>query len=1468
MEIVKELSLNKNIQNATNGSLILANNIRFSDDYSFITADRGFSTAFVTSDLFRDSFDSNETLLRNSLKVKIPTRNYTLFLPDISTRGLSYTILGSINCENEVVLFIEQKFVTFDTVTISYIVARAVAIEGFDEFALYFISSAWTYGGGQVFGEYYYNNNNELIVAVGELMEDDNTLVPLKIINLNTCSAVDDESVYSIAPDVPVINAFVSDRPRITIPSGTYQFFIRFAKDNTDDNYTNWFQLGNPVMAYKSEEETLIKGHTGTSSLTYASTVINIKENINKLNDCNNSFAFTVLLSDYKTYTKYQIGYVLQKDGNIVGRIYNSYNINTSSFVFDGKYLKEESTLNFLKPVFNIYNPKAIGKFKNSLIVGNYAETNYNESRTVFEDFINSVRLYYIYEELVPTSPINTTSTVAKQKTSIKGSIKIGLAGSFCDFDILSENIEYNNLYKTITIPLMEFLSADAFISDLDGSNGHTDKIQAELIDGFITTLDDLYVSIGGTDFYSMSDSNISCYAIISTDYPNRSNIVYKIYISDPDPSSDRWETGDVVKFKYGINGTVFTSITGQAVINYTDFIINNDSYNVNNINNDVVIPSFDENEVYSFHIHFVRKDGSYTNGYILENFYGHDIQQDQIISHTNDDPSNPISYADLTNKPLDAYPCRHTTLHIDSNLHKCKFIKFTNSEGVVLFKTGIGGKNTPCKLTLTVNVVADNTLIPEEYEGFFISYEKPERLHCLDGCYATFKPGMNSTEFLVNTNSYDLSLINDTPVYMVALLSDTDTTSSSISYGTSKLIDIENVKVTKSSYFDVTGSYGRESLLSFTLNSDAKTKLGKSANVIFTHYDNDYSAASKTYTVPFIYRLYRISKNVYMSRHNKELIRLTRIYNKVESLKPSQDDPKIEIDNLTYGNYPVYLQYDYKIVIHPSLPNRSFEINGQTSQNKPSGINLVSGIPYFVTKNGELSDKAMFSYTQSANTSNYYYVQLRYFISSPYLHCLKTIKEAPLIVSTNLQQDDNKKAIIAVDRVIPPENLSDLFDYKGWFKDVNFITYYSVNDPVKLTRHSQTIRLSKAYKNEATENSWTNFYADDYINLYRDKGEITNIKAIGKNLLVHTTKGLFTYINDIKLTSTGENESITIASNDDYNLYPTEIVYGDNGYGGIPDFNHAVVTNYSYVWYSPDNKKIFEYVGNKVNIISDDIIDIINNRYYKNCRFNIDNNNNVLYLCLYTIDDEIDCFTISYNLMLKKFVSTLDYLFVFDVHTTSVPIFVSNGTNILDTYVYSKEVQPAIYLDAYQQSPYTKEYASGDEGIAYFDVVFSAEYNKVKCLNSIYWIHDIINIYSNALLYNDKPLFAKKNDIIHYKEDLKNLKLVVYSDICTSGEIPLYDILNSDKTTQIKINGVTRQVSQNITPTSENYKYPWYQKGIWQFNAFRDVTLGGQDSDNKPLIYGKFIAIRFIYKTSEGQNIKFDNIGINSQYY
>lgn len=188
-----------------------------------------------------------------------------------------------------------------------------------------------------------------------------------------------------------------------------------------------------------------------------------------------------------------------------------------------------------------------------------------------------------------------------------------------------------------------------------------------------------------------------------------------------------------------------------------------------------------------------------------------------------------------------------------------------------------------------------------------------------------------------------------------------------------------------------------------------------------------------------------------------------------------------------------------------------------------------------------------------------------------------------------------------------------------------------------------------------------------------------------------------------------------------------------------------------------------------------------------------------------------------------------------------------------------------------------------------YIDIIYSKDIEYTKSLESIQYILDVINKPFGTINLAEQAFARLEN---HKDGRYSGDYLVLYSDETYSGEININD-----------------KGDNNIM---DNYKYPTFQKGHWEFNYFRNngtqlitddelnkiytnipyvdsngktiiasITLNdlyksfgitstessiALRSDNRSLIYGKYIVARFIFNNDK--KIKLQNVTFITNNY
>lgn len=536
------------------------------------------------------------------------------------------------------------------------------------------------------------------------------------------------------------------------------------------------------------------------------------------------------------------------------------------------------------------------------------------------------------------------------------------------------------------------------------------------------------------------------------------------------------------------------------------------------------------------------------------------------------------------------------------------------------------------------------------------------------------------------------------------------------------------------------------------------------------------------------------------------------------------------------------------------------------------------SGI-YYSEDNNTLYkiDNQTGAYTDTeVKTDNYLDVKYYPKYSNYNLTAISIKKEPEDISVINKLPNDKTQIITGV--TIKPINASDLFEVKSSYFENNYKTYirYDITN-TKLNLFTSVIRSSNVIKDESTENSWRIFNAEDYHIINKQYGDIIRLEAISKSILIHTKNNLLIATSDAKLTA--NNTNISLEQHQIFDVAPQELFTSDLGYGGIKYSICANFSQYGYIWYDTEHNKLFRYDNSKLEDLTNGIDEIVNKYKFEKCYINIDTKNNRLIFSF----DEI--FTISFSTITNKYISVLDYKFNKSTHTIN-QMYIFQNDNI---YTYSDEYTG--YLTA-EISSENDKFVRYDNIYSCFDIIFNAPYNIPKVLNNIRWAHEII--HPDILNDNHTAEYKFATNIQADKiQDVKDLSILIYSDAVDSGRL----ILSEDNF----------KTNETIATNPNAYKYPYYEKGVWNYNYFRNKvsspveesdlikifnSLGITDenkqnklkseifsyknkddnkvyyraSDVESLIYGKYFVIRFIY--TGDKKLKFDNLDINLTQY
>lgn len=1406
MEIYKELNLNGNPQSVPNGSLVFAKNIKLSLDGTYITNDDGFTVGFSTTE-------------PQPSDLKVPISNGEF----VSSINSGENIVGFINCPNEIVLITSTNNNNDNDNKDN--IYRAIELNTKETFALYKIPTAWKYSGGKIIGTYTYNVYGHLIIAIAE--SEANEDKELVTIDLNESTSEDSSNKYSAAPAIPICNLYFINKVKGNpIPHGIYHFFIRY--EISDKLYTNWFPIGVPQYALSLDYKNIVNHwYNNNNNNTRVSSLIDTGK------DSYYNFNYSIQFNNTYNYKGYQIGYILQTEDAAVARIWKNFGFDGAvatdkSFIFNGGYIEQLSIEEFTDNVINLYNVKALTKYDSKLYLANFKETDYNIINDDIQDCVDSISAYQVKKKidiaavdeqskLVDTWTYSIGGTMVSKQVP-QGTTEIPL-NDFPDLiTLMDAKIEYSR-------------EAEAAHIRFDGK---TNKGRENDTDEYYT----LELSESGI-ILTPNEEPYPNYANPGTDYDDNP-MKFKTYHDDNGHSlvwnyvRYRNELGDIVVFRYGTIEHIEIE-RKTTVVNY------------NSYNNDAVIRTLMPNEVYAFYVHFVREDGSFTNGYPLTN----KISYLDYTYHITDFTEEALSWLGLKDLSTisqlsDKYLYELISNQFDGDAN---FIPFITDDGRCLFKTGNGfiTKNGTTSFA-KIGVIFKDIRIPTGFVGCFFSYEKVESLV-----------------------SHQAVIIDKTEHSGSVLAKSGDVEYFNSPFSGSLFVPHHKVNKTTGAITPIGDNdikYAYINNMVPILSNAQTTFLGSNINRFGTHGgiimnmttdgSTDYIPIEDEHTADkyVVGNVISFNRSIYNSE-SKELIPFGPIIT-FGDYGESYDDASSAMDNNM--NYPSFIVQD-KLFIY----DEPIFIDEQLKVHTIGANNVINPDEYY-TKNQYVNMRNIWKY------SNYNLLGLSF-------------KKEPEDVAGVINNNSN-----ILGTIVRPINASDLFKLESCYIPQIYKAFTNYNKYIQSqTVFANVIRASYPIRNESNVNSWRMINNSAHYIINSANGEIVNIFAAGTSFYIHTRNNLLVTSADAKLSA--NNTQISINNNDIFDIAPKEVFTSDLGYGGIKYQECQLFSQLGYIWYDTDRHKLFRFDNSQLVDLGNGIDNILKKYNFEKCYINIDDKSNRLYFCFDTDkEDENEnntkYLTLSYSTITNKWLSINDFYFTKSIHTINKSVF-SDSNNF---FIYNTNNDSGIiyyglnYINSDFPS-YYKDIPDSTHSImgCVFDVIFNTKYTVPKVLDSISWVFDIIKP-----LNLDKSKISQikvENEILDKNLDLEGVTVLIYTDAVDTGQIELYHNTFNDVT--------------NLN----SYKYPYYNKGVWNLNHFRNnitvvlsetelsnlatqldisvdelkkryypiinkdnVTVYRKRSDDLSLIYGKYIVVRFIF--IKNKDIRFDNLEFNLQKY
>lgn len=310
--------------------------------------------------------------------------------------------------------------------------------------------------------------------------------------------------------------------------------------------------------------------------------------------------------------------------------------------------------------------------------------------------------------------------------------------------------------------------------------------------------------------------------------------------------------------------------------------------------------------------------------------------------------------------------------------------------------------------------------------------------------------------------------------------------------------------------------------------------------------------------------------------------------------------------------------------------------------------------------------------------------------------------------------------------------------------------------------------------------------------------------------------------------------------------------------------YNKAYTINeHGYFFIDTDARKFYNLDNNQLTDLTDNVKNLFNYKYFdwNYCNLVTDSKNDRVLISIRK--DKHTYLTLSYNYKFKSFISLHDYLITNGFNTKN-NCYIQDGVDtkpggsviidlnhdhflymMIDTgnnYGYYSGLNKKLYNSYPTFSRKVNGHTVYD---ACIDVIFNEDYDKPKVINSLNYISARCgNLYSD----NDERL-AEPSE---YNSNISGIETIrIYSDSCDTKDINVYQ--------------------ENANNINNTYKLPYYDKGVWNFNYFRDLLhdkASMKDSDNTSLMYGRFFVVRFIFRNDTVSKFRFEDVNVFTNIY
>lgn len=1265
---------------------------------------------------------------------------------------------------------------------------------------------------------YGYNNKKEKFVTgytdwFNDAKSISNETISFKILNLNSdinkeyenyqlayiCSANDNiiaKRTYDISIDT---NEIIIKNELFTI--------IESIENLTIDFY-NYYDVHN-IINFKNR--TYIANYKEKNNIENINDIVkNININFEYINNDNSRDVFYYKDARYNIFNKYNQFIV---DNPVSVALNNIYGINEnktikvkdfvdSDWMFKSDVLYDVSGSNFthsyIQDVHNRFDHLNLVKYVSELIAKDELEISSNNGglirdNKVYCNYYETLRIQRINSSTGYTYNIIYTATydINNSVSGIKNGLDLNGLSSF------SLSLSNNIIDTTKT-----FIHSDI------AKNFKINITNSKLINNNLNIIfgDKVEVIIDGINRGSINTSNLSVNPIIHTSnsYNKRKlnttlipGEIYNFYIhfiNKYGEVSQGYKLNNNKGLKYIIdNKKIYCNIVPfnnnySLCVPVNQQIFNGDEININNIYAvdlnfwDGKYNEYDtiqSNELFSLsNVNITKRD--------IKNKYIEFIDTD-IIWGDLDDCFNSYEWKSSNFNPVRGY--LYTLAYINSNndiLFKVPSLRIFDDDTDICFPY--------------IKLKVSNVTLPDDYIGWFISYEEFERANKITG---------------ILTNS---DFNNDPDIY-------TEETNKDGFYDNNK-INMNNIFL-YSSKFDIDTNFDSNGILHITHKVDFPTKYTQITINEVSNIINYFNLNCPTYNLELYNEYFKINNpdilaggdgiknrnglgtvlkiknttNIFdLSKYN---FYIATIFNSKKNIYTSKNKTLIRLSDYYYNNEDTIINNGY---------NGYHDYDGIFCYN--------SNKIYFNSATTKIVNDIYKNYDDKYPIGKYFQFPL----IDTMLNETKEFNNKPQFISTLLQpvEDLDKKDQLgefAISNVVTPENSIDLFKNK-YIKhnNFNYKVYNNFNKELQnVTNYSKTIRRSNIIQDESLINSWREFPLEGYKIINENKGNITNLVNLNDILLVHTEHSLFAFYIDDTLKTNDKN--IRLEALDVFDVDYKEIFTSKLGHAGLQDYDAYIVDIFGYIFYDNSSNRIFNFDGKQLNYIDTDIINYFD--YFKpnKLRFGYDKINNRILIC-YSNNNMSNTF--SYNILSNSFISRHNYNFN-NAYNTKNKLYLIDSDNQYNNIISFSELEK--YGNIYNEN---KENGS----TITLKFIINDTYDIIKYLEFI-----IYKVYINIMTETDDF-----NETYKRRQPYSGTTIRVYNDLVDTGKIDI-------------------KITEEIDKNTNNYKKPYWELGNWNFNYLRDI-LHGNNTTEMSRIYGNYFIVEFTFnKVNENYKIEFEDL-------